>query len=164
MATPTYIPLATVTLAASSPQVTFTNISQDYSDLVLVANFQHTSAYVNMRMNVNSSGSGYNQVHMLGNGSSALSGTSTGSYFEVGIFSPNTGQNVLSSTEFFDYSATDKHKSLLIRTDNSARATEAIAGRWANTSAITSISLAPASGEIAAGSTFKLFGIHGEAV
>ena len=52
MATSTYIPLATVTLVASSPQVTFESISQDYSDLVLMIEHKGATSSVHTTLAV----------------------------------------------------------------------------------------------------------------
>ena len=66
-ATPTYILLNQVTLAATSSSVTFSNIPQTYGDLVLVANYI-PSGYTQLRFN-NVSSSSYSSVTMYGTGS-----------------------------------------------------------------------------------------------
>jgi hypothetical protein len=58
-----------------------------------------------------------------------------------------------------DYSATDKHKTVLSRANNAANGVTAIAGRWASTSAITSIVLTFQSSSLATGSTVALYGV-----
>jgi hypothetical protein len=60
-----------------------------------------------------------------------------------------------------DYSATNKHKTVLVRADNANSITMAHAARWANTSAITSIVLTSfeGAGNFAIGSTFSLYGV-----
>jgi hypothetical protein len=58
-----------------------------------------------------------------------------------------------------DYSATNKHKSVVTRNDHPSH-TQAQANRWANTAAITSISIAVRGGSsFASGSTFSLYGV-----
>jgi hypothetical protein len=57
-----------------------------------------------------------------------------------------------------DYSVTDKQKTVLSRT-NSSFGTDITAGRWASTSAITSVTVYPSSGDFEIGSTFALYGI-----
>tara|TARA_R110000823_G_scaffold15154_9_gene49616 strand:- start:870 stop:1382 length:513 start_codon:yes stop_codon:yes gene_type:complete len=170
MATPTYIPLATLTLAASSSSVYFTEISQDYSDLVLVCETRNTQAensYMVIRFN-GDTGSNYSGVNMIGNASSAASRTYTATELYVNLdsrFSNSATRPGLSQISIFDYSASDKHKSVLVRSDVAEIATETMAHRWASTSAITSIGISMTNvGNFAAGSTFKLFGIHGEVV
>jgi hypothetical protein len=58
-----------------------------------------------------------------------------------------------------DYSATDKHKTVLVRSNAASTGVEAIAQRWASTAAITSILVFPSTGSWAAGGTFSLYGI-----
>jgi hypothetical protein len=168
MATETYIPLATVTLAASSSAVYFTEISQDYSDLVLVVEQKGGAgnSWINVRFNGDSSTS-YFGVSMAGSGSSTQSATLTQSYLAVGggvEYSDGTNPQ-LAILQINGFSATDNHKTMLSRSNVAAGGgvgTAAYAGRWANTAAITSIAFVNRT--FAAGSTFKLFGIHGEVV
>jgi hypothetical protein len=64
--------------------------------------------------------------------------------------------------QIMDYSATDKHKSVLCRFKRGGGYDSVwmLAGRWANTNAITSISFGPASGTLDAGLTASLYGIE----
>jgi hypothetical protein len=170
MATSTYIPLAEVTLAVAASEVSFGSISQDYSDLVLICEARNTQAensYLTLNFN-GDTGTNYPLVNMEGDGSSAQSRTGNGPYLYVNLdteFSSSATRPGLSQISIFDYSATNKHKSILIRNAVAEKGTEAIAARWASTSAITTILISMFNaGSFAAGSTFKLFGIHGEVV
>jgi hypothetical protein len=58
-----------------------------------------------------------------------------------------------------DYSATDKHKTVLVRSNIPADTVAAHAVRWANTAAITTVGVAAISGTWSAGTTFALYGI-----
>jgi hypothetical protein len=62
-----------------------------------------------------------------------------------------------------DYSTTDKHKSVLVRENTAGSSTTLVvakAGRWANTSAITSIYLFVSGGySFATGTTVALYGV-----
>ena len=164
MATPTYIPLATVTLAAASLGVTFTSISQDYGDLIIVFNGTF-GGFASPTLQFNGdSGSNYSYVYMqkAGTGTNSSSGTVT----NVGMNSANYDTNIGTTIfEIMDYSATDKHKTVLAgdRTSREFNGVTAYASRWANNSAITTISV-NTSNSFQAGSTFKLFGIHGGVV
>jgi len=68
-------------------------------------------------------------------------------------------------SSIMDYSATDKHKTVISRFNRvggdatSADGTGAVAVRWADTSAITSIVIFPTANTLASGSTFSLYGI-----
>lgn len=151
----TYTPLASITLAADAAAVTFTGFSQDYRDLVLVCNSKPTgTGGKDLVMQFNGDTGNATRVLMYGDGSSAVSTTASNliaqyndqTNFEVGI------------SQIMDYSATDKHKTVLTRNNDSGIVVAAQAQRWASTSAITTINLAY-SVDIATGSSFKLFGI-----
>lgn len=166
MATPTYDLLDSVTLSSSASSVTFSSISQGYRDLVIVASAALTAGTGNLTMRLNSdSGSNYSGVSMEGTGSAAQSGSgSTWNQFYVNI---NNGSlwstKGIDVIQIMDYSTTNKHKSILARgnglgTGNSVGAN---AGRWANTSAVTTVQLLAGGATLAAGSTFYLYGIAG---
>lgn len=164
MATPTYDPIASTTLSSSASIVTFSSIPSDYRDLIIVAD--KVRAVLSGRtffMRINGSTSGiYNLVYMLGNGSTASSAATSGdTRHRLYPFSHPAvpGQEPTYRIQLMDYSVTDKHKSGLVRTDNWDAATIAYATRWADTSAITSVSFAMDSGDIAAGATFALYGV-----
>ena len=103
--------------------------------------------------------------------------TGTSNYSFVQMFGSNAGYSTTGSYAFFgqviqaefclnimqimDYSATDKHKTALVRANLSTKQVSAAALRWANTSAITSIQVTHGTGgsNYTAGSTFALYGI-----
>jgi len=155
MATPTYIPLATTTLASSASSVTFSSIDQSYGDLVLVINGQFsTSVNASLEFQPNGSSTDGTMVFMSGDGSSTFSSTATRLFVSWG------GNVSTSIVNIMDYSATNKHKTFLIRDNDTSYRVRAVAGRWANTSAITSLVIGDAgSVSLGAGSTFSLYGI-----
>jgi hypothetical protein len=65
----------------------------------------------------------------------------------------------LQNLQISDYAATDKHKSVLVRSDRANQLTAMAAARWANTSAITNITIDALGSNFAAGSTFRLLGV-----
>lgn len=155
-------PLANITLASTASSVTFSGISGSYKDLVLVIAVKDTASAGSAMMSLNSDfGANYFNVLLEGNGSSAASGTQTRSNFLFGGYN----YNAMNTTDFnafianiLDYSATDKHKPVLIRGGLASLSTAIVAGRWANTSAVTSIRLTPPN-NFAVGSTFALYGV-----
>ena len=164
MATPTYIPLAEITLVADALQVNFESISQDYSDLVLAIEFFGATGTSNVVITHNSdTGTNYYWVRAFGNGSSTSSSSGNTAGYLVGA-NATTTEAAHKTYQFLDYSATDKHKSMLLRSGRAGQSVQMVAGRWANTSAITSIIIGSQDSAFAAGSTLKLFGIHGEVV
>jgi hypothetical protein len=160
MPTPTYTPLATVTLASAVSSLSFSSIPSSYRDLILVC-VASTSTSSSPRAQVNSdSGSNYSFVRMSSSGSSATSGSGTSTaIIPNSVALANSSTRIQMTFNFMDYSATDKHKTILIRTDESSTGTEAFANRWASTSAITSIYLFPSTGTWSSGSTFSLYGV-----
>ena len=152
MPTPTYTPLATVTLGSSAASVTFSSIPGTYRDLILT--IAHSkSALTTFRMNFNgdTTSGNYSGIYMAGSFTSPISGTG----IDLGY-----GQALsLQQIQIMDYSATDKHKTHLIRHNRIEDQILAQATRWANTAAITSLSLVSNSGTFSTGSTFNLFGV-----
>lgn len=160
MPTSTYTPLANITLGSSAASVTFSSISQAYRDLVLVVRPIAASSGDNIHYRVNSSTSGYSWITAYGDGSSTGSGAvgSDDSFRFRWAYLSTSPTNFV--TSFMDYSATDKHKTILGRGDSSGYASEMIAARWANTSAITSIYIYQENGtNFASGTTMALYGI-----
>jgi hypothetical protein len=159
MPTPTYTPLATVTLGTAVSSVTFGSIPATYRDLVLVYSSSYsTSGGEATLIRVNSdAGSNYSTVRMFGTGSSTGSDTNPNPPSTNGIEGGFELSNCI--FQFLDYSATDKHKTVLGRPDRSS-AVVATASRWANTAAITSILIKPNTKNFAIGSIFSLYGIE----
>ena len=166
----TYVALANITLGSSASSVTFSSIPATYRDLVIAANAQDPvsgTTFSNIGLQFNSdTGSNYNWLDMYGDGSSAVSQVQSN---VTGILAGYmSSQNNIFSAHIFqimDYSATDKHKTVLVRSNlgtrspNTTQLAQATAGRWANTSAITSIRLSGGT-SFKAGSTFALYGIQ----
>ena len=162
MATPTYVPLGAITLASTDSEIVFSSIPANYRDLILVMNgTTSVNANIFLRFN-NDSANNYSWVYMRGDGSTAVSGA-TGSSNSVltsatAYWINATPTNTIA--QIFDYSVTDKHKTVLVRNDGSTRASEATASRWASTSAINSIYLTLTGGAFNSGSTFSLYGVN----
>jgi len=147
MATPTYDLLDSVTLASSATSVVFSSIDTSYGDLILIAEADQT-----IRVQFNSdTGSNYYYVLMYGDGSSTYS--IAGSY--TSITAGNA--NYACITQIMDYAATDKHKCVLNRRNSDL--VMARGDRWANTSAITSITIFSGGTAYSAGGTFNLYGV-----
>ena len=160
----TYTLIDSVTLGSSASSVTFSGISATgKGDLVCVIEASHTETSTKnilIRFN-NDSGSNYSYVLM---DSDLSSYGGTGTNFAVGQTSSSATRS-LTIFQAMDFSATDKQKSIINRLskpppDPGARV-EALAGRWANTSAITTVNII-STGTMAAGSTFQLFQIVSE--
>jgi hypothetical protein len=153
MPTPTYTPLATVTLASTAATVTFGSIPATMRDLIVVVNGK-TSANQATGLRFNSdSGSNYSMVRMY----TTASSTSTTTYGLLTTGDPSA--DTLSIAQIMDYSATDKHKTFLVRSNIPANNTAAHAVRWANTAAITTVAVEAISTTWAVGTTLNLYGV-----
>jgi hypothetical protein len=151
-----YTALANVTLGSSASTVTFSSISGSYRDLVLVIDATLSGAG-QPTIELNSDSGNYSMVMMGGTGSSTQSATDTLIY--IGSNFSNYA-SFTSQINLMDYSATDKHKTVLIRAGASATSVVATAARWANTAAVTSIRCRTLSASTyQAGSTFALYGV-----
>jgi len=161
MPTKTYKALATVTLSSSASSVTFSSIPATYRDLVLVANGSETSG-TSMSVRVNGdSGSNYSTVFMRGTNTDTAQSQSFANETEGYVIVAAPGNNFTVNLSIMDYSATDKHKTMLSRSGyGAATLTEADANRWANTAAITSVQIIDNSGTFNSGCTFSLYGIE----
>lgn len=164
MPTPTYELIETTTLASSASSVSFTSITQAYRDLVLVINAENSDFELsNNKIQFNSdSGSNYTVLTATGSGSGTSSRTvsTTFIYADLDVrFAKDEPTMVI--FQVMDYSATDKHKTVLSRANVDSRGAGMYAGRWADTSAITSITatIQANAGGYSAGSTFSLYGI-----
>lgn len=161
MPTPTYTSLANLTLGSAASSVTFSSISGSYRDLILVLDGKST-ATADLAFQVNGANTNYNYVHMTGTGSAASSSSRTnGDYIipSYGVISSISANQTNCIMHLMDYSATDKHKSMLMRTSDSSQAVSATAVRWASTAAITSIACFALGTTFQSGSTFSLYGV-----
>jgi len=166
MATPTYELIDSTTLTSSASSVTFSSITQDYRDLVLVlftGNDSGFSRQIYVTLN-NDTGSNYSYVSMAGDGSTAFSFSGTTDILVQSgddIRTKDLGDSQW-IVQLMDYSATDKHKTALTRFTNFSGAGDsatAVASRWANTAAITEIDVEINNTTFSVGSTFSLYGI-----
>lgn len=147
--------IANITLQASSPAITFSGVPQTYRDLVVVYNGQTVdSGNFDIRIHFNGDTSNFSFVAMGGTGSSTYSYTAS----STNTFNPGTGNRTVGVYQVMDYSATDKHKTTLIRVNSSNSNVGAGVQRWGSTASITSVTVSMGSGNYAAGSTFSLYG------
>ena len=156
MPTPTYTALATVTLGSAASSVTFSSIPATYRDLIFTWEGTNTGGGPGLRFN-GDTGSNYSYVIMRGPTFSEAGTLSFGLVYYIGYTSGNRG---MATCQIMDYAATDKHKTVLVRHGgNNVGEVNANADRWANTAAITSMTVVNPSGNFNSGSTFNLFGV-----
>jgi hypothetical protein len=161
MPTPTYTALATRTLTGTASSVVFSTIPATYRDLILVCSGTSSNTAINsifVRFN-SDTGSNYAYVAMYATAAGAGSGATTLTGAVAGLtISSSVNTNI---TQIMDYSATDKHKTVLSRQNSLGDSfVRASTSRWANTAAITSITCFIDTGaNFNSGSTFSLYGI-----
>ena len=158
----TYEPIASQTLGSATTTVDFTSIAANWTDLVLVANFNASSGSPNAKLRVNGdTGTNYSNTILHGNGSSAGSSRQSNS----GEMSINWNVNLSTTSNNFlvwqimSYANTNVFKTMLWATGNAGGEVIRTVGLWRSTSAITSLSVFTASLSFASGSTFSLFGL-----
>lgn len=164
--------IASTTVESPVASVSFSSIPQGYTDLQLVVSSRNNTAGAvsDMYMTFNGSGgTAYSERMLFGNGSAAFSesfssqayfpraGYSTGTAFTTGAFS--------SSSYYIPNYTSANYKSMSIDTTTEDNGTGSyiamMACLWANTSAITSMTLTPYGGVggFLANSTFTLYGV-----
>jgi hypothetical protein len=161
----TYEPIATNTLGSATNSVTFSSISQAYTDLILVCTGKNSTGYDGIDIRVGNgsldTGSNYSQTMLNGNGTNAQSSrdSSATSMTNMGITSASVVQT--SIYQFMNYSNTTTYKTVLGRSNVTDFRVAAIVGLWRSTSAINTISLRSDNGSynFTVGSTFTLWGI-----
>ena len=164
----TYTPVASQTLSASASSVTFSNIPQDYTDLVMVCQFSGASSGQSPYLQINGdTGTTYSGTLLTGNGTTAASSRYSSdtqiSDNSKGI-STTAGANII-TWQFQNYSNSTTYKTVLFRTTAmdgaSYQGVTAGVGLWRSTSSITSIKFyLSGSVNLASGTTVSLYGIQ----
>jgi hypothetical protein len=169
MATNTYVAIDKVTVGTATPSVTFSAISADYTDLVIVFECFTTAAGardVALRFNSDTA-SNYSSTFFQGNGSAA---TSTRESSQTRMMIDYSGAGTTASTaeigivNIMNYSNATTNKTVLVRANRAGAGTDAVVGLWRNTAAITSVTLMFINGtdNFGVGSVFSLYGILAE--
>lgn len=171
MPTPTYIPLAYVTPSDGRFFISFSNISQLYKDLVLVATLRSTrnapTDVPAVRIN-GDTGQNYPWVNITGSGSTTGSSSNTLNTYLPGIETPaaTAGSDDFGIVQwnFMDYSATDKRKAVFVKggIGTGGGIIQTYGASWANTAAITQIDINYPynSGLVSGGSSLALYGVN----
>ena len=155
----TYVAIAEQTLGTAAASVTFSSISGAYTDLVLIINAASSSA-ASCRLRFNGdTATNYSDTRLYGDGTSATSDILTSrDHINCGDFS-TTSINSNQVISIQNYSNATTYKTVLTRSNIPASYVFANVSTWRSTSAITSIVVFPASGNLVTGSTFTLYGI-----
>ena len=160
MPTPTYDLIASSVLGSSAATIEFSSIPATYRDLVLVLTFTAGASSVIPSVRINGdTATNYSRVRMVGDGSTATSAATSNDDFSFTPAASVFSDSFTGIMQFMDYSATDKHKTALTRSGTAGDRVFAVAQRWANTNAITTLLLFSYSANYPAGTTAYLYGI-----
>lgn len=153
-------PLANITLGSAAASVTFSSISGSYRDLYLVSQIGNTTNNdIRISFNGDNAGSNYSMVYGAGDGSSTFSNTdSSYAYVRTSLAYPYNDNASVLLVNVMDYTATDKHKTGLLRIGGT-RGVQMESFRWASTAVITSLNITASAGNLTSGSTFALYGV-----
>jgi hypothetical protein len=162
----TYSKLAEVTLASSASTIDFTNIPQNYNDLVIRLSARNSSTQNLIEIRFNSSSTGYTRRSVYGNGSSAASSSGSDSQNLVQSISTDTASTFGNTEIYIPNYAGSTNKSISMDTvqENNATGATALLGTvlWSNVTAITNVSIIQISGSFVQHSTATLYGVKAE--
>jgi hypothetical protein len=154
----TYEKIATNTLGSSASTVTFSSISSNYTDLVLVMNGTMTGSAIKYVYFNGDTGSNYSITTMIGVvGNSGLA-TDRYPFPYIDVYN-SASNNYMNIVKIMNYSNSTTYKTFLARQDAPSTSMEQIAGVWRSTAAITSVRVDTSSNAFATGTTFTLYGI-----
>jgi len=142
--------------------VVFGSLPQTYRDLILVINCgTTTNTNVFVSINGDATDGNYAATQISGSGTSPDGGDMPSFFSRIlnnwGF--PANAFNTNYIVQFIDYSATDKQKAYLSRSNNADNGTSLIVGRRADTAAIISVAVEASGTTFLAGSTFNLYGV-----
>ena len=166
----TYKLISSNTLTTATASVTFSSIPSTYTDLVLKISARGSTAAggagSSVRLN-GSSGTNYSERRLINfNGTSTQAACNSGTAFEYQVIPGDSAtSNTFGSMEVYipSYLSVSKHpisfayiSENISTTSNQGGVTASL---WSDTSAVTSFTIAPSSGNFLTGSSFYLYGI-----
>jgi hypothetical protein len=156
--------IATTTLGSAQSSITFSSIPQTYTHLQ-IRGIAKSTATDDTWMQVNSdTATNYSWHALRGSGGAASSfGGASANKMWTGYGMSDTGIFRSSIIDILDYTNTNKFKTFRTYsgcdTNTSTGWIEFISGNWRSTSAVTSITLFPNSGNYGQYSSFQLYGV-----
>ncbi len=161
----TYVAIATTTVGSGgASDITFSSITGTYTDLLLKISARHTTNETSndILLTLNGSTSNFTAKRLYGDGSSASSDTNS-QRVGITVGASATASTFGSTDAYFPNYAGSTNKSFssdMVGENNATLAYSILtAGLWSDTSAITSIKIAPASGSFVQHTTATLYGI-----
>lgn len=157
----TYENIATTTLTSDQSEVEFTNISQAYTDLVIIKTGSQNSVS-NMGLQVGNgtvdTGNNYSGTQIYGQTSVVSDRFSNNSQFVIN-YANSSADNIVSIIQIMNYSNTTTNKTILVRNNNAANYVSAYVQLWRSTAAINRLLFRCFTNGLKSGSTFTLYGI-----
>lgn len=148
--TEAWVPLATTTLASGTDTITIQSIPSTYRDLMLTV--VGTSVTAGKAFYVYPNGDS-------ANGTAVLANNGPGSYNDTPIYFSSDTTQFNATIQIFDYSATDKYKSFLLRSNLPGNGEVWMtAGNWASTNAMSSVIISRSGFNLNAGTVISLYG------
>lgn len=159
----TYEPIGTTVLNSTQATIIFSDISQNYTDLVLVGSRKFSNL-----------GTGVQNTHVTFNNDTSanysvtyfLNGPSTGRFANFNNLLTSAGGNEISDRysidiwNIFNYSNTSTYKSCIMTHAYGNQMLQNFVGLWRSTSAINRLDISASGGAVyAIGSKFTLYGI-----
>ena len=154
------------TLTSTAATVTFSNIPQNYTDLILKVSARSDGADDYGQITFNGSSANFTRKFLIGTGSGFNNNSfSNNSFLTVNPSGYTT--NTFATVEYYisNYTGSNnKSINLDAVTENNATAASAILQTvlWSNSAALTSISMNCNTGNFVSGSTFYLYGVGGQ--
>lgn len=144
----TFEPIASVSPSAATT-VEFTSIPSTFTDLAVVYSLTHSTGTVDLAARFNSdAGNNYSYTVLSGTGSSATSARqSSQAWSLVDYYAiPGTSERAISVINIMSYANTNVFKTFLAAPARAGAGVDRMACLWRSTNAITSVTLAGASG------------------
>jgi hypothetical protein len=157
---PVYECIATNTLSSSQSSISFTSISQAYTDLVV--HMLHRSADTNtvvIRTQINNITSGYTSTYIGANTGIYSGRNSTAAYFTTSNTPANTLNFATTTMDFMGYTDTNKWKTQLSKYYSWDTDLTAYIGLCQTTEAISSLTFTTSGTGFGSGTSFQLYGI-----
>lgn len=158
----TYEKIATTTLGSAAASITLSSIPATYTDLVFIFTTVTSvdSSELHLRFNSDTA-TNYSVTTLYGDGASATSGSGTNNNKITFGYPSSSTVPVMGKINVFSY-AGSTYKTCLTEgafdENGSGRVMNAV-GMWRSTSAITSITLLPGSGNLNTGTIASVYGI-----
>lgn len=168
---PTYDKIATTTLGSNQAEITFSSITQSYTDLILRMELSKTAGGSTVYMRINGdTGGNYSSCLLIGgegNSISSQKASNNSGGFGVAAWQGNTTGRYGIIVNFFNYTDTAKSKTMLhqggsVNNSGGSGYKDIAIGcsTWHSTSAITSMTVRCNGGlSYTTGSIFTLYGI-----